>query len=141
MGAVTVNQISITQLKQIDVLGGDVMHALKSSDFGYAGFGEAYFSMIKNGFIKPWKRHLKMTLNLVVPVGQVEFVFCDEIGSFREEIIGADRYIRITVPPGIWFAFKGLASPYSLLMNIANITHDSNEIQRKELSDFKYKWK
>ena len=141
MGAVTLEHIIITPLKRLPVPGGDVLHALKCTDDGFNNFGEAYFSIIEFGEIKAWKRHERMTLNLVVPVGQVRFVFrllgADE---FRIEEIGADRYARITVPPGVWFGFKGLTSPESLVLNIANIPHDSNEVELLELGDIEYDW-
>lgn len=140
MGTVSVDQIQVTPLKRIPVDGGDVLHAIKNGDLGYAGFGEAYFSIVELGTIKAWKRHLRMTLNLVVPVGQVIFVFVDEIGDYRLENVGPSRYVRLTVPPGIWFGFKGLSHPISMLMNIANIAHDPSEVERKGLSEIAYKW-
>ena len=72
MGAVSVNQILITPLKRIQVAGGDVLHGIKCSDPGYVDFGEVYFSIVEVGAIeKRRKRHLRMTLNFVVPVGTV----------------------------------------------------------------------
>lgn len=136
----TVEKIMVTSLKRISVAGGDVLHAMKKDDTGFVAFGEAYFSVINKGSTKPWKRHLRMTLNLVVPVGMVRFLFVDSQGSRREEMIGVDRYVRLTVPPGIWFAFEGLTAPYSLLLNVADIPHDPNEIERKELNEFIDEW-
>jgi dTDP-4-dehydrorhamnose 3,5-epimerase len=140
MGSVSLNDTSVTPLKRIAVTGGDVLHALKNSDYGYAGFGEAYFSQVESGAVKAWKRHRQMTLNLVVPVGEVHFVFIDSTGSRREEIIGDGNYVRLTVTPGIWFGFKGVAEGSSLLLNIANIVHTPDEVERKELSEIKYDW-
>lgn len=137
----SVKEIIVTSLKRISVAGGDVLHAMKKIDAGFVGFGEAYFSIIYKGSVKPWKRHLKMTLNLVVPIGMVRFVFIDDEGLRREEIIGADRYVRLTVPPGTWFAFEGLSAPYSLLLNVADIQHDPNEIERKKSDAYMNDWK
>jgi len=141
MGAVNVNDILITQSKRIQVAGGDVLHGIKCSDSGFVGFGEAYFSTVEAGAVKAWKRHLRMTLNFVVPLGVVFFVFIDEKGAVREEIVGERRYVRLTVPPGIWFGFKGLFSPYSMLMNVADIAHDPAEIERRNLDEIKYNWR
>lgn len=140
MGSVNIDQILITPLKRIHVVGGDVLHGMKYSDPGYAGFSEAYFSIIEAGAIKAWKRHVQMTLNLVVPLGEVLFVFIDDEGRTRKELVGVNRYVRLTVPPSIWFGFKGLLSPTSMIMNVANIRHDQSEIQRKQLSELKYDW-
>ena len=142
MGIVSLDDILVTPLKRIPTVGGDVMHALKSSDDGYNGFGEVYFSWVAHRAVKAWKCHQKMTLNLVVPLGQISFVFHTNYQEkqFRTENIGEDRYARLTVPPGIWFGFQGEATGKSLLMNVANIEHDPDEILRKPVSDFSYKW-
>ena len=135
-----VDQIILTPLKRIPMLDGDVLHGMKRNDPGFVDFGEAYFSTIYKGAVKAWKRHLRMTLNLIVPVGSVQFVFIDESLAIREEVVGQERYIRLTIPPGIWFGFKGLSAPYSLLMNLADIPHDPSEIERKSFKDFMFDW-
>ena len=140
MGSISVDQILLTPLERISLKGGDVLHAMKCTDPGFVDFGEAYFSLIDIDAIKAWKRHLHMTLNIMVPLGAVQFVFFDDQGLMREEVIGLDRYVRLTIPPGIWFGFRGLVAPYSLLMNIADIPHDPVEIERKELGAFKFQW-
>jgi len=140
MGSVSLAKIIITPLKRVAVSGGDVLHAMKKSDDNYMGFGEAYFSQIESGAVKAWKRHRQMTLNLVVPVGEVYFVFMDSNGYKREEKIGNGNYARLTVPPMIWFGFKGVSKGTSLLVNIADIEHSPDEVERKELSDIKYDW-
>lgn len=136
--------ILVTKLNQITTEGGNVLHAMKKSDNGYDGFGEAYFSWVSKGSIKAWKRHTNMTLNLVVPIGKVKFVFYSSKKSnpaeFRTEELGEDNYVRLTVPPGIWFGFQGLKSKNSLVMNIASIPHDDNEVERLSLDDINYNW-
>jgi dTDP-4-dehydrorhamnose 3,5-epimerase len=136
--------ILITPLPRIEATGGDVLHAMKQSDAGCVGFGEAYFSWVSCGAVKAWKRHKKMTMNVVVPVGKVRFVFygvsSEGTNEFRIEEIGLERYARITVPPGIWFGFQGLDMPQSLVLNIASIPHDPTEAERLALSDINYVW-
>lgn len=141
MGAINVDQILVTPLLRIQVEGGDVLHGMKNSDKGYVNFGEAYFSLIEVGAIKAWKRHLRMTLNIVVPSGAVIYAFVDERGTIREELVSENRYVRLTVPPGIWFGFKGLHKPYSIMMNVADIPHDPAEIERRTMDQIKYDWK
>ena len=144
MGAMKLADILVTPLRQIETAGGDVLHAMKQTDAGYTGFGEAYFSWVTTGAIKAWKRHTQMTMNVVVPVGQVRFVFrcinADSTDEFRVEDIGTNRYARITVPPGVWFGFQGLHVHQSLVLNIASIAHDPNEVERLALTDINYDW-
>ena len=140
-GMISLEDIVVTPLAHITTTGGDVLHAMKQNDAGYTSFGEAYFSFVNAGAIKGWKRHTRMTMNIIVPVGQVKFIFhLDGTKEFRVENVGTERYARITVPPGIWFAFKGLFYPKSLLLNIASIPHDPNEVERLTLSEIEYDW-
>jgi len=137
--------ILVTPLRRFENVGGDVLHAMKQSDAGYAGYGEAYFSWVSAGAIKAWKRHTQMVINVVVPVGQVRFVFrcvntVTGVEEFRVDEIGVDSYARITVPPGIWFGFQGLYAPQSLVLNIANISHEPSEVERLALTDINYDW-
>jgi len=140
MGAVTVDDVLVLQMRRIPVKGGDVLHAMKCTDQGFSGFGEAYFSQVSSGAIKAWKRHLSMTLNLVVPIGDVKFVFVDSQGGLRVENIGESNYCRLTVPPGLWFGFQGRGEVQSLLLNIADIAHDPNEVERKALDEIEFDW-
>ena len=142
MGVVSLTDILVTPLRRIPTIGGDVMHALKDSDDGFNGFGEVYFSWVEQGTIKAWKYHQHMTLNLVVPLGEISFVFHrkDQENCFRTENIGEEKYVRLTVPPGIWFGFQGRGSGQSLLMNLADMAHDPDEVLRKKTSEIVYNW-
>ena len=136
------DQIQITPLRQIPTTGGDIWHALKYTDDSFHGFGEAYFSWVESGAIKAWKRHLKMKMNLVVPVGDVRFVFCELASvSFREEFIGVASYARLTIPPRIWFGFQGMSDAPSLVLNLANLPHDPTEVERKSLGEIEFEWR
>ena len=138
--------VLLIPLKKIENPLGDIFHGMRSSDKGFNGFQEAYFSTINPGMIKPWRKHLRMTLNLVVPIGIIKFVLFDERGSsisnrrFMEVVLSIDHYSRLTVPPGIWMAMKGMGDSTSLLLNIANLEHDPLEVVRDELESIKYKW-
>lgn len=141
MGAVSLDDILVTPLARIATAGGDVLHAMKQGDSGYTGLGEAYFSWVAGGAVKAWKRHTRMTMNVVVPVGQVKFVFRLADGDeLRVEEIGVNRYARLTVPPGIWFGFQGMTEPQSLVLNLASIPHDPNEVELLALSGIEYDW-
>lgn len=131
----------------VPVPDGDVYHGMRSTDPGFAGFGEAYFSTIHPGAIKPWKRHLRMVLNLVVIQGLVRFVVHDDRtgsathGNTAAYVLGPpSRYARLTVPPGVWMAFQGIASVPSVLLNVASVPHDPAEAVRKGLGEIDFDW-
>ena len=128
-------QIIIKPLKKFNLEEGDVLHALKASEDEFHGFEEAYFSTIKKNKIKAWKRHLLMTMNLIIPIGRVQFNFYDdEKNLLKNIIVGEDNYCRITVPPMIWFGFKGLSTHTSYILNISDESHNPSEVERKPLS-------
>ena len=134
-------KIKKNKLNIIENINGSVMHGLKKSDSSFNGFGEVYFSNIKYESIKAWKRHSRMTMNLLVPVGKVKFVFYDEDSDKKSTFeIGKDNYCRITVLPKIWFGFEGLHYPSSLILNISDIEHSPNEIERKEIDSSNFYW-
>ena len=139
-----INGVLITPLKIIETSGGNVLHSLKDTDSGFNGFGEAYFSEIEPKAIKAWKLHKKMTLNISVPIGKIKFVLYDErIKSncfFQEFIISRKNYSRLTIPPMIWLGFQGLANSNSLLLNVADISHSTDEVIRRDLSEIVYDW-
>ncbi|OFX35583.1 MAG: dTDP-4-dehydrorhamnose 3,5-epimerase [Bacteroidetes bacterium GWA2_32_17] len=142
-----INGVCLTQVKQIFHPKGNVFHAIKKSDVGFNGFGEAYFSTINFSEIKPWKKHLSMTLNFVVPSGEIRFVIYDDRensstkGNFMDVTLSHSNYKRLTIPPGLWVAFEGIGMNLNLLLNIADLEHDPQEIIRKTcLEDINYKW-
>ena len=138
------NELIITPLDIIKVNKGDVMHAMKSDDPGFSGFGEAYFSVVSYNAIKAWKRHHEMTLNLVVPVGKIRFVLFDDRKAsntqFQEVIISKDNYCRLTVPPMVWIGFQGLSDNGSMLLNIADIEHNPHEVDKKNIEQIEFNW-
>ena len=139
--------IKETNLSIIPLKKGNVFHALKTTESDFQGFGEAYFSTVNFNDIKAWKKHKKMTLNIVVILGMIKFVFFDDRenssfrGKFHEFILGPNKnYSRLTIPPGIWMGFQGFNNGENILLNIADIVHDPNEIERKELESIEYRW-
>ncbi|WP_345980684.1 dTDP-4-dehydrorhamnose 3,5-epimerase [Sulfurimonas sp. HSL3-2] len=113
---------------------------MKKSDIGFEGFGEAYFSTINKGDIKGWKKHTKMTLNLVVPIGEIEFVVYNErTKEFFSIKLSKKNYQKLTVKPDLWMAFRGIGE-YNMLLNLANIEHDPDEAKNIDLKDIKYEW-
>lgn len=147
MDKINIEGVLLTPLKKIHHPKGDVFHGMKKSDAGFSGFGEAYFSTINFEDTKPWKKHLEMTLNFVVAMGDIRFVIYDDRGNsvtknnFFDVTLGEHNYQRITIPPGVWVAFNGVGSEYNLLLNLANLEHDPTEVERKEkLSEIAYQW-
>ena len=131
--------IKINDLNIINNTDGDILHCLKNDDNGFSSFGEIYFTCINYKKIKAWKKHISMTMNLVVPFGEVKFVFHNN-REFFEIILSKENYKRLTISPNIWFGFKGLGKNFSLVANIANIKHDPLESEKLGLKEIEYIW-
>jgi len=135
-----------TELKILKADSGSVYHGLKNSDKGFIEFGEVYFSSVNKNAIKAWKLHQRMTLNLFVPLGEVLFYFIDgrensdSYNNIFKTILSQEPYNRLTIPPGIWFGFKGLSNYLNLICNVADIPHDPKEVLRKEIDEIEADW-
>ncbi len=140
-----IDGLHISPLKIISGEKGNIMHALKKSSPFFQDFGEAYFTFVNFNTIKGWKKHKKMILNLVVPIGKVKFVFYDDrknsksYKQFYEIIMSQQNYHRLTVEPGIWMAFKGLKDQ-NLVLNIASIEHDPTDTYDLDIDKIEYEW-
>ena len=141
-----IENVYINSTKIINVDGGDIYQAMKCTDDGFNGFGEAYFSTIKFGVIKAWKYHKRMTMNLVVPVGKIRFVMYDERndsstkGMFQDVSLSRSNYCRLTVPPKVWLGFQGMSPEIAIILNIASIPHDPKEIVNKDIDEIPFNW-
>lgn len=144
MDKVTIDGVLLSPAKVIDVEGGNVLTYLHSTDAGYKGFGEVYMSTVQHSAIKGWRRHNQVTLNLIVPVGAIRFVLFDDRqesathGAYFDIVLSRDNYQRLTVPPGIWFAFKGEGAAENMLLNTIDQENDPNESDRKPLDQIAY---
>jgi len=140
--------VELTAIKIIPNDNGDILHALKATESSFNSFGEAYFSIIHQGKRKGWKKHTRMILNVVVPVGEIGFVLFDDRpesltqGKFYGVKISRKNYVRLTVSPGIWMAFYGEGQGENMLLNIASIPHDPSESENLPLiNDYiNYSW-
>ena len=133
-----------TNLNIIEADSGSVYHGVKNTDTGFTEFGEVYFSSVKKDKTKAWKLHKEMTLNLFVPIGSVQFCFVDgreKSKTYNKKfgiVLSQNPYIRLTVPPGLWFGFRGISEGLNFICNVADIPHDPDEVLRKELNEIQW---
>jgi dTDP-4-dehydrorhamnose 3,5-epimerase len=144
-----IHGVSVRMLRQIIDERGKIMHFLKKSDPEFESFGEVYFSTIHAGVVKAWHQHERMSLNYVVPVGNIKFVLFDPRpesptrGMIQELFLGPDNYCLVSVPPLIWNGFKGIGEGIALVANCATLEHDPRELRRVDPfeNDIPYDWK
>ncbi len=122
--------VTLTPLKVIKGEKGDVLKVMRSEEDAVKPLGEAYFSTVKTGIFKGWKKHTRMQLNITVPVGRIKFYLLNDNLSEKEIAIvelSPDNYHLLTVEPGVWMGFEGLGAEINMLLNIASIPHDPSE--------------
>lgn len=142
--------VHVRPLRQIVSDLGSVFHWWRADDPAFAGFGEAYFSFVNPGRVKAWKRHTRMTMALVVPIGRLKLVLYDDRpdsptnGIVQEIVLGAAPadYCCVVIPPMVWNGFVSLTETPTLLANCASIPHDPTEIDRApaDSRDIPYDW-
>ena len=135
-----IDKVRCRPLRTILVPNGNVLKAINSTDDEFLGFGEVYFSEIENGCIKGWKLHHEMTCNLVVPHGKVKFVVSKDMKTMETFLLGEGSHALLTIPPNFWFSFKGMCDGKSIIMNLSNIIHDTNESEVLPIDAIPYCW-
>jgi len=143
-----ISGVILTPLKIIADDRGAVMHVLRRDSEVFRGFGEAYFSTVKPGGIKAWKRQKQMTLNVATPIGKVRFVLYDDRpgsatrGMIDEILLGPDNYQLLTVPPGIWNGFCAEADTDSLVINVTDTPYNAEDVDRlpSDTTAIPYTW-
>jgi len=145
-----IHDLLLTPLKQIGDERGSVFHYLKAKSPSYHGFGEAYYSKVKEGVVKGWKNHTKIYQNFCVPYGRIKLVIYDNrlnsltLGAMDEIILDdTNNYNLLSMPSGLWYAFKCESPGFSILANIINLQHDPDESLTLPLDtkDIPYEWK
>jgi dTDP-4-dehydrorhamnose 3,5-epimerase len=129
-----ISGLIVTPLREIADARGAVLHMVRADAPDFQGFGECYFSEIKPGVVKAWKRHRRQTQNLAVPVGRVRFAFYDtRAGSVSNGVMQVlelgrpDAYVRVRIPPLVWYGFKCVSDSPGLVANCVDLPHDPAE--------------
>lgn len=137
--------VCITSLNQINDNRGAVLHMIRNDSPGFIGFGECYFSEIFPNVIKAWKLHKLQTQNIAVPIGKIKLVIYDarEKSITKGEIMilelgRPDAYLRISIPPGLWYGFQCLSIEPALIVNCPNIPYNPNESVVKNYDEFSF---
>lgn len=151
LSEVAISDLEIFPLRAIEDDRGAVLHMLRSdSPDIFSSLGEIYFSTIRNGAVKAWKRHKRMLQRIAVPIGAIRLVVYDDRvssnsrGSLwkRETGRGIGNYELITIPALVWYGFQGLGHPESLIANCASLAHDPGEVERAPADgiEIPYRW-
>lgn len=144
-----IDGVTTTELRQISDDRGAVLHMLRNDAPEFTRFGECYFSEVLPGAVKAWKRHRIQTQNLAVPVGRMRVVIYDDRedsatrGHLQVMELGRpDAYLRLRIPPGLWYGFACMGDKPALLANCADLPHDPTESELRPIDypTIPYQW-
>lgn len=124
-------EVSLIPLKKIDGDKGSVFHIIKDPSLT---INEVYVSTVDQNSVKGWKKHLKMTLNLVVIKGDVKFTIRKNSETYQY-IIGDSNYCRLVISPNYWVCFEGVGAE-NMIINCADINHDPSEIKTMQFDGY-----
>lgn len=140
-----ISDVWVEPLRVISDSRGRIQHFMRKTDPIFIDFNvqEVYFSFIYPGAIKAWHRHKKMTLNYVVPVGNIKLVLYDQRANsptayeLQEIYLGENcPYQLVRIPPMVWNGFMVVDGKTALVANITDFVHDPKEIERMSIGDF-----
>ena len=129
----SIENLNIRDLSVIHDEKGSVLHMIRSDSKNFSRFGEIYFSEIEFDVIKGWKRHKISTQNFAVPSGSIKLVVYDNRegsaskGEVLEMVLGRENYKLVTIPPKLWYSFKGLSTKTSIIANCIDYPHEPSE--------------
>ncbi len=141
--------VVLTELQQIVDARGAVLHMMRCDSSGFVRFGECYFSEVVPGATKAWKMHHKQTQNLAVPVGLIRIAIYDDRkdstsrGKLQVLEVGRpNAYIRLSIPPQLWYGFSCVSQVPALVANCADLPHEPSENEIRAMDDpaIPYDW-
>jgi len=145
-----IDGVLIGPLKQFKDERGSVLQMLRCDAPEFVRFGECYFSEVLPGAIKAWKRHRAQTQFFAVPVGRIRLVIYDNRapspthGNLQIVELGRpDAYVRVRVPPGLWYGFIATSKTTALIANCPDLPHDPAdcEVLPCDNPQIPYSWK
>lgn len=132
--------VEVIPLKVIPDARGRIFHFVRPDWFPFE-VKEVYGSWIYPDAIKAWHLHTKMTLNYIVPVGNIKLVVHDGNGLFVPYFLGENcPHVLVRIPPGWWNGFVTVDGKPALVMNATDFVHSSDEIKRESPFCFGYDW-
>lgn len=136
----SISGVHIRPLRIISDERGAVLHMLRADWPEFDRFGEIYFSEAKPGAVKAWKRHLRVTQRVAVPVGRMRFVIYDDRASSpthgRVQVLNLgrpDAYSLVVVPPLVWYGFSAVGEELAIIANCPDMPHDPAESENLDL--------
>jgi dTDP-4-dehydrorhamnose 3,5-epimerase-like enzyme len=102
---------------------------------------DVYCTSVYKDIVKGWHGYKTKTICFTCIYGCIKFVLYDPQTLDKESIIiGTDNYKAISVPPGVFSAFKGIA-PFSEVVVVADEMFTESGMIRVPIEAIDYDWR
>lgn len=131
-----IDGVTIKPLARIGDERGMVMKMQESTDPEFKGFGEVYFSTVRPGVVKAWRRHPRTWRNYCVVRGAIRLVLADPRegsptrGAIAEIAMGEANYVLVQIPPGVWSGFLALGASDAIVCDLTDRPQAAGEVER-----------
>ncbi len=129
---------------------GKLLEVLRSDDFLFNGFGQAYITTIKPAVIKGWHFHKEQTDNICCIKGSIKLVLYDsreDKSSYQELaefLIGDENPALVQIPKEVCHAVQCLGEEEAVILNIPDLPYNHENPDKYELdlysSKIPYNW-
>ena len=112
---------------------GRFVELVRADEPGLGAFGQVHLTTLYPGVVKAWHRHRHRTDTVCVVSGMARLGLYDarEDSKTKEELnqffLGVHAPLRITIPPGVWFGFKGIGDGEALMLVHTDQPHDPKD--------------
>ncbi len=136
-----IDGVRIHELEVIPDDRGYLMEMLRADSPDFQQFGQVYLTAVYPGVVKAWHCHQKQTDNFVCVSGMAKVGLYDARedsptnGQKMTVVMGWQRQLRLTIPPGVYHGFTAVGTEPALIINIPTEVYD-----RKNPDELRRPW-
>lgn len=129
---------------------GRLVELFRSDSPHAPGFGQVHLTTVYPGVVKAWHRHRDRTDVLYCVAGTIRLGLYDDRpgtstpGELREFFLGDHGPLRVTIPPGVWFGFKGVGTREALVVVLTDRLNNPRDPDEERLdpqiNDIPFDW-
>jgi len=135
-----IDGVTIRPLRRFRDERGQLMKMQEATDPEFKGFGEVYFSTVRPGVVKAWRRSSAWR-NYRVVHGAIRLVLADRRegsptrGALDEITMDDDHDLLVQIPPGVWSGFVGLGSLEAIVCDLTDRPNAAASVDKRDPDD------
>ncbi|UCF68328.1 MAG: dTDP-4-dehydrorhamnose 3,5-epimerase family protein [Acidobacteriota bacterium] len=112
---------------------GRLVELFRRDDPATRDYGQIHVTTLYPGVVKAWHRHRRRADVIAVVAGMARLGLYDERqgsateGELNQFFLGVHAPMRITIPPGVWFGFKGMGTDEAVIVVLTSQPFDPRD--------------